>query len=594
MHQAVEEIIDRLISTITSQKEYYTLSDLLQGGFPPFIVERIRLEINEKLKKELEKPSSQWAETNTQLANDAWEDFQQAVFSNSRIPHKELYELMGAVITDIIQVILEPRQHMVDYIFQGDEELKYEEVASRSRKITIYRHFAKAVPMYMQKRKLKKIDRQKCKALIQNLDAKLVASYTAKEWTLVLHPIFVLYAGKVDSKLIQLFFEDKDLYLTAKAFNELNQKITEDQFKDILSYPDLLNVELQQKFKERFRNELIAQKNRFDSPDEEVVEVDENEKKLIDNFFEGYEEDSLVAQDSAELASFNDFFSREEEAENLADSEEEDREVPPGRFHENLTSVLDEAVHSFNSLHEEDDEKETKEVSPVLETKIDEEEEGVGEKAEESSTDTTAAPAEEENTDEAEAEDKPMWEQYLSSEQMDLMMADREEAGDEVESPVANEVEETEDGEELEETTDDLNTLFAKEEDEDNDDETIIVSDDDFIEDPIADEYSSEEPKDKVSEEVSDVSTENGRTSNEEQNASEVLKAKQKVFIKYLFGGSKKAYGKALKEIDEFEDWSKASGYLREEIFKRNNIDMFSEDAIEFTDRLQAYFSDHK
>lgn len=207
MHQSVENIIDKLMGAVKADKPYYSLKDFLSAGFPSFIVERIRIEVNEKLKKEFELDGTDWANTDQELVIDAWKDFQQALFANSRIPKDKFYGITSQVITDIVKVYLEPRQHMADYIYKGDNELGFEELLNRTEKLTIYKHFGRAIPLYMKKRKLKTLEKKRCKLLIHNLDANLVASYSAKEWAQILELLFTLFGGKIDAKLIQLFLK---------------------------------------------------------------------------------------------------------------------------------------------------------------------------------------------------------------------------------------------------------------------------------------------------------------------------------------------------------------------------------------------------
>lgn len=68
------------------------------------------------------------------------------------------------------------------------------------------------------------------------------------------------------------------------------------------------------------------------------------------------------------------------------------------------------------------------------------------------------------------------------------------------------------------------------------------------------------------------------------------LEDKRDYFVEQIFGGSKMAYDEALREIAERENWRSASRYIQQEIFKRNLVDMYSEPAVDFTDRLQSWF----
>lgn len=539
MHQAIERIIDRLMGAVKTDKPFYTLKDLLSAGFPPFIVERIRININEKLKEEIVFPKTQWADLDISLVVESWQDFQHAVFSNSRIPKDELYELTGNVVSEIVKVYLEPRQHMAEYIYKGEEELDFNELLERTGRLTIYKHFGRAIPLYMQKRKLKTLEKKRCKLLIHNLDAKLVASYTAEDWIKVLELLFILNGGKIHSSLLQYFFEDKGLYLTAKTFNQLNEEVTKQRFIEILSDPDLLNVELQEKVGEKLKEELVAQKDRFDNPDEEELTIiDEKEQKVLDNFLGKFQEEALSDEES-----LNALFASEKsgktifnEFEEAPDSDDIAKTLNKGektsdskRFRENLTGVLDLAASSYKNLSQEE-EQEIKSKEKTSEKK----KEKTGKKQEAEDAKIIA----EETVKDNDEEEKPMWQQFISPEQRDLIMGTK------------------------------------SDEDEDSD-PGILVENDEFIDEPVVDIMTDEE----------EAALPNLRVH---------LLGQEVFYIEELFGGSESDYEHVLARLAVHDKWESASEYLQKEVFASDFVDMYSDAAIDFTDQLQSFFNDQK
>jgi hypothetical protein len=65
-------------------------------------------------------------------------------------------------------------------------------------------------------------------------------------------------------------------------------------------------------------------------------------------------------------------------------------------------------------------------------------------------------------------------------------------------------------------------------------------------------------------------------------------------FVEHLFAGKHKKYQKSVQKIEELENWDKATDFIEKNVFSANNVDMFSEEAIAFTDRLQSYFQEYK
>ncbi len=61
-------------------------------------------------------------------------------------------------------------------------------------------------------------------------------------------------------------------------------------------------------------------------------------------------------------------------------------------------------------------------------------------------------------------------------------------------------------------------------------------------------------------------------------------------FIEEIFGGDENAFLEALEQIARFDTWKAAGNYINKEVFNRNIIDIYSDTAIYFTDRMQTYF----
>ncbi|MEX0607790.1 MAG: hypothetical protein WD016_06620 [Balneolaceae bacterium] len=530
MHQSIQKISDRFVGAVKPEKPFYTLKDLIKVGYPPFIVELIRLWLNRKIEEGIVFPQTDWADLNEELVAESWQDFKETVYSNSRIPKNKLSKLTGEIVEEIVKVYLEPRQHMAEYIYKGEDELSFEELRLRTDQLTIYKHFGRAIPLYMQKRKLNTLEKKRCKLLIHKLDANLVASYTAEDWAKVLGLLFALFDGKIDSKLLQYFFEDKELFLTAKTFNKLDKEVTKAQFIEILSKPDLLNVELQEKVKEELREELVNQKNRFDDPDEEeIVEIDEKEQKLLDSFLVKYEDEAGDPHEE----SLNALFKAGDSERTIHDERSKGGETQ--RFRDNLTSVLDMAASSFNNLSQEDEPEQPEEEEKPKKSKREEAEKKETVEPEKKPVPKKKKAEPEKNKDEE--KEKPIWQQYINQEQMDIVM--------------------------------------GKKTDKAEDEETVIfVEEDDFIDESVVDivpEDESAAPDLRV-----------------------YLLGQEVFYIEELFNGSEERYVHALERIAVHDEWKEAGKYLQREVFSSGKIDMFSDAAVDFTDMLQAYFKEFK
>lgn len=68
------------------------------------------------------------------------------------------------------------------------------------------------------------------------------------------------------------------------------------------------------------------------------------------------------------------------------------------------------------------------------------------------------------------------------------------------------------------------------------------------------------------------------------------VKDQEILFIKRLFRGDQEDFMEAIDLISQCQTWQEASKYISTEIFRKNMINIYSEIAIDFTDRLQSYF----
>ena len=109
------------------------------------------------------------------------------------------------------------------------------------------------------------------------------------------------------------------------------------------------------------------------------------------------------------------------------------------------------------------------------------------------------------------------------------------------------------------------------EESSDPEDESVEQQDDDYADEPVID--------------LTDDGAEQ-----EIEELEQRLADKESYFIDELFDGSYRAYSKALEEIARENTWKDASNLIRQNIFERNMVNIYSEAAVDFTDRLHDYF----
>lgn len=584
MQNTIDQITDYLVGLVTSDKSSYNPKELLKANIPSFIVERVRLHLEDKIKEDLLTLRSPWYDSESKLVKESWNDFVHSAISTSHIPKTELYSVLQIIVRDVIKVFIEPRKNFADYVFRENDELDYNELSLRCSRITIYKHFATAIPLYMKKKGLKVLNRERCKMLIQKLDAKLVSSYTPQDWAQKLEQLFVLFGGKIEPKLLATFFEDKGLLNIAQKFSNKRKPVTKTDFIYIISNEDLADFNVVEVEKEEEESPAQNKKEKIvkDDPEQSLLESffgdyeyeksEESEKEeesesLAGQYIDGGLSDdemnellSDIAQDGVvdtdsyhQVESLNELFShQDEEEESVYETSEEiaanikkNKDGGPEEikeFRENLISILDQAKNSFENIKdEEEEEPDQEEVIEVADTGevVIEDEPFVAEEGEE-----------EEESELPEGEEKPMWAQFLSSDQMEVMMGgkrNKDKKG------------------EFTEDTDDL----IEEEVEIEHGEPLEVDEDGFL------------AEDSAQSTVANTEILFG-----------ILDDRKDEFVEVVFSGSEANYVKAVEKISGFGGWKETSTFIQKDIFVKNDVDLFSGATVDFTDRLQQYFNE--
>lgn len=568
MQKVIEQITDQLVSLVTSDKSAYTLKVLLKAGIPSFVVERIRLVLEDKVKEEVENSEAQWFNRSSKFVADEFENYLQAAISASHIPSDHLYTIVHAVVKDIIYVFIEPRKKMAEYIFREDEELSLQEVEKRCGRLTIYKHFGTAIPLYMKKRELETLTIERCTFLIQKLDTKLVASYTAQDWAQKLDELFVLFGGKVEPMLLATYFEDKGLYGMSGKFEGLKTRLTKSDFTKIISTDSLEGFEPVTPGTNPKKTDSLSKKNDsekslidsfFGNYDQNPTKENSDSETIVTSFSEGNLSDDEMSEllsdianegvigvdDFEQVDSLNKLFSlrpqQEDESQVSETSEEiaakikiqkEDESEEIVEFRENLISILNQAKHSFENIDQkEEEQKDDVDFADVFDDELLDED------------DTEVSIFAEDSNQEEENEEKPMWAQFLSEDQMQVMMGGERNKG-----------EKSEDSIDFEETVDEEN-IFSN--------DVFIDEQDDF---------------------VTSVGV----------NLEGILDDRKSEFIEIIFNGSEHHFNETIQKIKEFSNWKETSSFIQNEVFSKNEVDLFAGATVDFTDRLHRYFNDER
>lgn len=523
MNRTIRDITDNLCELLPEDQQYYKLENLRSWGFPAFIVERIKVELERNLAESMRLPETDWANMQSKVVQNTWQRFIGAIREEAWLPASYAKSVIETAVADVLEMLIQPRQSIPEIVFGADNKLTKSQVVERVHALVVYRHFARLLPLYMEKKGMERLTKEKCSEIIAKTDEKITARYTPLNWAQMLEPLFILLKEKVDSSLIRMFFEDKHREHKAKKFAHLDESVNRAQLIEMLSSPESIlkgddddepdpdHVEEQ-----RESGSTLREDSRDETGSSEKVQDDAS----------GINEEAVSVLPSNISRESRAEFQHEESSLNTIFAEEIEENAEPNIYQE------EEENNSIKDDFEENEEKQQKNgVGADLDDASDKQEsEHTGLKA--GKQELTAKENSKEQSADSETEEKaetPMWQRFMSSEELQ----DFEE------------------------------------------EETFFSAESDFVEEALFDTATEDQPDE---EEISKLKNR--------------LSGEREYFVEKIFRGSERAFEEALVKIAAKKEWRGASRYIEEEIFRRNLVDMYSEEAIDFTDRLHSYFNE--
>ncbi len=626
MDQIVKNTTERLLRKLNPEQPFYTPSDMLEAGFPAFVVERIRLELETNLADSIVPPSTDWAIMNAEEVTGAWQQFLDAIHNQLRLPNSFAKGVIESSVADLVDILVEPRKNLPDYLFVSTEDLHQEEIDERMRWVVVYPHFASFLPRYMKAKKLDKISKERYAKAIAQIDDKLSERYSPLNWAQLLKPLFNLCNEELEPEVLGRFFRDKNMLREAARFEDLKDPVDDHQFIEVLSRPDF-NDDSDTEFltAASFGKSTVEKHAPLEEQDDEVeveaeekaeVEADVEEKPLYSTLMadnEDEDEDGDADDELKDMRRTTIIDAPAEEIEEENDSEEDTPETP-------------------EELHTEDEEEDSVEEGYISlqshwASKQKSKGEGIDNDEEEDEGFIARPVSEEDSEDEENADDvsfSPLYSRFQQASEDDNeedeesgQIENRDGINDEDEplSPddYKREVQGYETEKEFTEESDykpypSGSGLRSLEED-DAGKEAGSASDDDTEEEnepfiPLWQRLSVSDEEDEpgipvVPAEEKEVTHRRETIENPEpddnmaQKLINYLKNDRKLYIKEIFKNDEAAYIRALTVLSEFRSWRDAGKYLTNDIFRKNGIDMYKDVTVDFTDRLHKFFTDN-
>ncbi len=547
MDRIIRQITDHFVSRLPEGASHYHIEDLKDQNFPDFLVSRIHIELQWNLDESMILPDTDWANTQSEEVQRSWQQFLNAIHAEAKLPASYAKAVIETAVADIIEMLTAPRQKITDILFGGQEVLTVEELDERSELLVVYPHFAKVLTGYMRRKTRDELFRSRCKKIVAQVDDKVTRQYTPIQWAQMLDPLFRLGGGHANTNLLRLFFEDRQMHRTAEKFDAMDETIARAEFVEVLSKPELWDREDQSQ----------------NSDEEEPIDL-EKHADLDDisieyeNIGEDHPSSEKSASEDKEVRKFRQEMNRGNkkagEVKMEADEYEGDNYEP-----EDFGQGEPEEFQPATKSQQEVEKTEPEEPEPAIEN-YDKDEKPEPEK-EKQSYSLNAFFAESDDDKESEDQSGMFYSPASEGEEDDTNSA----AGEE------------------ESAAQPIWMRFRNQNDSERKSNEEIMPR--FVE--IEDEQG------RWSENLAKESHREAQTANADNRLKELekrLSNERGYFVDELFNGSGEAYEESLEKIAKENTWKKASKLIEQDIFRQNNVSIFSAVAVNFTDRLQNFF----
>ncbi len=572
MQRIIQDITQQLIDRLPENDQYYRLDDLRSWGFPSFIVRRIKIELERNLAESMIIPKTDWANTNSEAVLAAWQKFVEAIRAEARLPASYAQTVIETAVADVVEMLAQPRKNIPVVVFGTDDELDVDEIFERVKAVVVYPHFASLISRYVQKKKLEKLSKERCKKIVTDADEKLTDGYSPLNWAQMLEPLFKLMDGSIDTNLLRLFFEDKNMPRIARKLDLMNDSLSRAELIEVLSSPDLLDFEgYEDDQSSLFGDQPVA------SPEGEEPEIHQQDEQT-----EETDDGSVVEFSDSKPESTDDTLS-ETDIETKADTK---TDTDSGNSENPLDAELPDKERIAAILFPEENPKQeaSKDVDITFSKRDVSDAEGEGPTL----NATFLGPSQEE---------EPVEDDTLNAvfrKDGDKSYKDKEEINSDSSDEKANRDSSkgSDEKQQPEAKTSSSSTNGRKSTSKSKEKTPIWMR---YMSKEEIEEYEKEQQQQKTDEDgfieepIIDLTKENS-SDEEVKKLSKLLKSDRELFVEEIFRGSDRAYDEAVENIAAYSSWSDVSKYIEKDIFKRNLVDMYSEAAVDFTDRLQTYF----
>ena len=222
LREASDSLFEHLISAFPPDRPY-SLSAIEQDPMPPLLAHFLIHSLQHKLDNEVEHLRtirSHWFNYDHPDVQQTYKAFISALAKQSHIPQEEWRATLKRATKLVIAHLVLPTHTLVEYIFHdGEGPLQAPFIYRQLAYFAAYPYLREAVEAFMKQRQLQELERSRFASLLMQIDKHMTANYAPNEWIRMLKPMFDLmrrvpYTQRQGApiELLTMFFGDKDAY----------------------------------------------------------------------------------------------------------------------------------------------------------------------------------------------------------------------------------------------------------------------------------------------------------------------------------------------------------------------------------------------
>lgn len=222
LREVSDSLFEYLIEAFPTDHSY-SRSDIEQDPMPPLMAHFLGQTLQHKLDVEVEHlrtVRSSWFNYDHPEVQHTYKSFVASLAQHSQIPSEEWRGTLKRTTKLVIAHLILPTHTLVEFVFRDDEGPLLAPVIYRQLSyFAAYPYLREAVETFLKKRQLKEIDRTRFSSLLSQIDRHMTASYTTDEWLRMLRPLFDLMRRVPQTRtegipidLLSMFFGDKEAY----------------------------------------------------------------------------------------------------------------------------------------------------------------------------------------------------------------------------------------------------------------------------------------------------------------------------------------------------------------------------------------------